>query len=73
MNKMDASSYVPTGIVIKALVNSVLSKIKKSSDSNIQKVMVVDSEYTVLTEKEFNGDEAIVEINLDKGKEYYIL
>ena len=73
MAKDEAPSYVPTGIVIKPLVNSIISKIKKNKDSNIQKIMIVNSEFETLTEKEFNWDEAIVELNLDKDKEYYIL
>ena len=73
MVKIDASTYVPTWIVVKPLVNAIITKIKKDSWSNIQKVMIVDSEYNVLTEKEFTGNEAIVELNLDKDKEYYIL
>ena len=73
MAKMDEPTFVWTGIEIKPVVNSILSKVKKDSKSNVHKVMIVNEEFETLAEKEFNGDEAAVEVNLDKDKKYYIL
>lgn len=73
MVKEDSPNYVPSGIIIKPVVNSILSKIKKNKNSNIQKVMILDSEFNVLADKEFNENDAVVEVNLEKDQRYYIL
>jgi len=75
MAEKTPTTYFPTWLKITALENAIISKVKKDSNSKIKKVMVVDSKYNILQEKDFDkdSDTAVLEVNLNKWESYYIV
>ena len=73
MTAAASATYVPSWIKVKPLKNAILTKVRKSNYSKAYSVAIVDGKFNILQEKKFEGNDAVVEVNLDKGQEYYIL
>ena len=75
MAEKSETTYFPTWIKIKATKNAIITKVKRSSRSKASKVLIVNDKFEILQEKEFDKDTnvAVVEVNLNKDEEYYIV